>query len=1055
MKKHLFFLFALWSIGQSKAQVMFSQDFSTSSLLADYINPANPSAGQFNAAGVMTGSSGSDGVTVTVVNNALHVERTISGAANGTGFFARTSNLNPASQCIAVRFKLSVSNISSTGSSQAQFFFGSGFSADGTQEDNTNINSKFGISLVGSAGDYHYALRDVSTGTNSTYNYSGEHLVTWFINASGADCQYTGPDGNKYTLANGKWNIWVDDVKQFSTDRNATTATISLSNFKFIATGGTPTYDMDNLMVVSLANFTHPGISVSKEQLDEIAMQANAGNRYRLAGYQKVEEFIAANPVPTSFPSVVYAKGAGGTPTEDQIRTDAILAYAWALRWARTGLTADADSAIYILNGWASNFDRYEVVSGTSEAQKWLEASWVAPSFAAAAEILKNYTVNSNGSGWQSTAITACSAFLTRLDTTYISKMVEAVDANEPLRLNNQGVSAGYAKMAIGIFQDNAVEYAEGKRIIQRLLPEIIDGSTGEVFELCSRDCTHPQYSMCGFTYAAEMARIQTDSSLYEANAQRLRKGWNWIAKAFAGQIGCRDCSTANNVIQPAIETAYRYYQTDSLASFRNKQSPYGVKSDNTFLGFTTYTNLQLTTELDSAGVWNYPVTTWSYDLSSGGSLGTTYHSTSASNSVSSGSSVGFLPSPPSGSARVAQGSTGNGGYELLNLGTSDAALKITANSAALNKFSVYDITEAGPAAAFSFKIIFGTGGTNGEYAFSVGNGTGGVFTSGSQVSTSTVNSSIFSSLRWIYSDSGIRLCYRSVSDGVISYTTIANFVKGNEYDIELYLNNDTVGKEYIRGSVGYTVPPQRYQFWVNGLRMSDLGNYNFPYSQQTELDSDKALNAFLITSTGNTSPSANSATLTLSHINMTFPNLTLPVSLKAFNADYQSGRIQLNWTTVSEYNTMQFDILRSADGKTFSLLGAVQGNGTSKSTRGYSYIDYQPLANTGYYQLRQVDFNGSSNLLGTLSVRSLSPRASLSFYKAGDLSLYARIYAVKTGMGKLVINDLSGRVIFSHSIMLNQGSQDIQIPSSTLLPGIYVGKLDMQPGIVTSKFIF
>ena len=99
----------------------------------------------------------------------------------------------------------------------------------------------------------------------------------------------------------------------------------------------TPTTSATGSASSTITTFRHPGVLNSKASLDLIASQANAGDATRMAGYNKVVDYMNQYPVPTSFPAVVYVVGSGGSPTEDQIRRDAVLAYACALRWVKTG----------------------------------------------------------------------------------------------------------------------------------------------------------------------------------------------------------------------------------------------------------------------------------------------------------------------------------------------------------------------------------------------------------------------------------------------------------------------------------------------------------------------------------------------------------------------------------------------------------------------------------------------------------------------------------------------------------------------------------------------
>lgn len=233
-------------------------------------------------------------------------------------------------------------------------------------------------------------------------------------------------------------------------------------------------------------------------------------------------------------------------------------------------------------------FVRYDVVEGTSKEQTQLEAAWVTPTFIAAAEILQYYKIDgATASGWPSDEIQQFEAFIIKIRNAQINPLIKAVDSGK--RQNNWGVSAGYAKMAIGIYLDNVTDYEDGKRIIMKLLPIIIK-EDGEVFELCSRDCHHPQYSMTGLSYAAEIAKIQGDDSIYEFGSRRILIGWEWIYTTYLDEVSCRSC--AGKAVFPGIEVAADYYDTSSdMASLAALKRPNSVTSSHTFLGFTSLTH--------------------------------------------------------------------------------------------------------------------------------------------------------------------------------------------------------------------------------------------------------------------------------------------------------------------------------------------------------------------------------------------------------------------------------------------------------------------------------
>ncbi|SNC77677.1 Alginate lyase [Hymenobacter gelipurpurascens] len=337
----------------------------------------------------------------------------------------------------------------------------------------------------------------------------------------------------------------------------------------------------------TITTFQHPGVVNSRASLDLVAAQANAGDATRTAGYNKVVDYMNQYAVPTTFPNVVYVVGSGGSPTEDQIRRDAILAYACALRWVKTGNATYANQAKQILNGYAYNFQRYSTSpkpdgSPTEFRQTYLEAAWVAPSFVAAGEIIRYYSVNGNGAGWSATDVSKFSDFLNNLKNNYVNNVPGAIND-----INNWQASYCYAKMALGVWFNSTSVYDSGYDYLFQILPQLFY-SDGAVKEQRDRDCIHPQYTLTALTYAAETARIQGNSAIYEANGQQIKNGWNRYEDAAAGNY-TRNCSGTQ--IFPGIETAYNYYGTSKLASLRDRQDPYGVPGDKTFLGFTSFTH--------------------------------------------------------------------------------------------------------------------------------------------------------------------------------------------------------------------------------------------------------------------------------------------------------------------------------------------------------------------------------------------------------------------------------------------------------------------------------
>jgi hypothetical protein len=356
---------------------------------------------------------------------------------------------------------------------------------------------------------------------------------------------------------------------------------------KITETKITPTPVIVDPVVPSTSVFVHPGILNTKSSLDVIGAEIVANNTERAAAFKKILDYTnVSSRYPTSFPSIVIVGSNGATtPSKDQIRQNSELAYATALRWAATGDANFAKQSIAILNGWASTFLAYDLLvnpaSPTNANQPSLEASWTTPTMVAAAEIMRYYKPGGASSGWLAADITKFEGYLNKL-LVYINKT--------PNYNNNWNVSAGYAKMTIGIFLDNKTIYEEGVNYTKKYLPIVISVD-GTIDELCDRqDCVHFQYSLTGFTYAAELARIQGDLSIYTYGNNLISLGYNFMKKAYDRTTGCNYCSTTSPVF-PGTEIAYSYYKTPTLKTLRDLQAPLALPNDNTFLGFTSYTH--------------------------------------------------------------------------------------------------------------------------------------------------------------------------------------------------------------------------------------------------------------------------------------------------------------------------------------------------------------------------------------------------------------------------------------------------------------------------------
>ncbi len=93
-----------------------------------------------------------------------------------------------------------------------------------------------------------------------------------------------------------------------------------------------------------------------------------------------------------------------------------------------------------------------------------------------------------------------------------------------------------------------------------------------------------------------------------------------------------------------------------------------------------------------------------------------------------------------------------------------------------------------------------------------------------------------------------------------------------------------------------------------------------------------------------------------------------VPVKWTNFTGSCAGGHTLLNWGTTNETNNSHFIVEKSIDALTWSVTGSVQGMGNSGVDQHYEFNDSASSLKT-YYRLRQVDFNGKTNLSKIVAV--------------------------------------------------------------------------------------
>lgn len=141
-----------------------------------------------------------------------------------------------------------------------------------------------------------------------------------------------------------------------------------------------------------------------------------------------------------------------------------------------------------------------------------------------------------------------------------------------------------------------------------------------------------------------------------------------------------------------------------------------------------------------------------------------------------------------------------------------------------------------------------------------------------------------------------------------------------------------------------------------------------------------------------------------------------LPVALVHFNAALIDREVSVNWQTASEHNTDYFEVLRSDNGQNWFSVGTVPAQGNSQSTTDYSLMDENPLPGISYYQLKQVDQNGSFDLSEIRSVNNGSKSKQVKIYpNPVDKGLVTLVS--DEPITHILVYDARGKVVFRNNL--------------------------------------
>ncbi|MEU1012521.1 alginate lyase family protein [Streptomyces sp. NPDC005890] len=291
------------------------------------------------------------------------------------------------------------------------------------------------------------------------------------------------------------------------------------------------------------ATFVHPGVTVSRTQLDFARSKVLAGAQPWKSAYDQMAASKYASLSRTPKPRAVVECGSYSNPNygcTDE-REDAIAAYTDALAWYITRDERYAKKAIELMDAWSA------VLTDHANSNAPLQTGWAGSSWPKAAEIIK-YTYSGT---WANSG-----RFASMLRNVYLPEIINGSNSN-----GNWELSMMEAAVGISVFLEDKASYDTAMAKFRTRtaayvylasdgdLPKTVASQnlntrdkivsywqgqstfvTGLTQETC-RDFTHTGYGISAISHVAETSRIQGQDLYGTDVGERLRQALGFQAK--------------------------------------------------------------------------------------------------------------------------------------------------------------------------------------------------------------------------------------------------------------------------------------------------------------------------------------------------------------------------------------------------------------------------------------------------------------------------------------------------------------------------------------------
>jgi hypothetical protein len=166
-----------------------------------------------------------------------------------------------------------------------------------------------------------------------------------------------------------------------------------------------------------------------------------------------------------------------------------------------------------------------------------------------------------------------------------------------------------------------------------------------------------------------------------------------------------------------------------------------------------------------------------------------------------------------------------------------------------------------------------------------------------------------------------------------------------------------------------------------------------------------------------------------------------LPVEFLSISAVQKGGGVAVNWSTASESNNKYFDVEKSIDGSTFTVVNSVNAAGNSSTTKNYSSYDAKPVAGYNYYRIKQVDNDGHYKYSSIVKVKINIQKTGVTVLTNPFVNQITVDFLSNSNQSvKVRLTDISGKIIATEKWQIAKGSTRLNLDNvSNIQRGFYI----------------